>query len=76
MIAVDVDPLPDRAPLFSRPSYVSLSNLEILLWCIEAHTFSMPMCVSHLRLFYCNDRQCEHQRFIPQFCNLPISVSS
>lgn len=39
MIAVDVDPLPNRAPLFSRPSYVSLSNLEILLWCIEIHTF-------------------------------------
>ena len=50
MITVDVDPFPDRVPLFSRPSYVSLSNLEILLWCTETHTFAMLLRVRSLRL--------------------------
>jgi hypothetical protein len=51
MIAVDVDPLPDRAPLFSRPSYVSLSNLKILLWLVETHTFWMLKCLGSVHYF-------------------------
>ena len=43
MIAVDVDRSRRGGltgiPVQSRPSYVSLSDLDILLWCVQLHAF-------------------------------------